>query len=46
EVGAGRRDERWVVGVLSARDRAAAGPTAPAHGLTLWHVGYPDEVWL
>jgi tRNA U38,U39,U40 pseudouridine synthase TruA len=31
---------------LEARDRTLAGPTAPAHGLTLWHVSYPEECWL
>ncbi len=46
EVGAGRRAPDWVAGVLDACDRSAAGPTAPAHGLTLWHVEYPDDVWL
>lgn len=46
EVGAGRRDEAWVVDALGARDRAAAGPTAPAHGLTLWSVSYSPEVWV
>ena len=46
EVGAGRRDPSWVAEALSACDRRAAGPTAPAHGLTFWEVGYPDEVWL
>jgi tRNA pseudouridine38-40 synthase len=46
EVGAGRRDPGWVADVLAACDRGAAGPTAPAHGLTLWQVGYRDEVWL
>ncbi|MGV8082186.1 MAG: tRNA pseudouridine(38-40) synthase TruA [Coriobacteriia bacterium] len=42
EVGAGRRDAEWVAEVLEARSRAAAGPTAPAHGLTLWRVEYPE----
>ncbi len=28
--------------LLSVRDRAQAGPTAPAHGLFLWNVTYPD----
>ncbi len=46
EVGRGRRAPAWVGEVLAARDRAAAGPTAPAHGLTLWHVHYPEGYWL
>lgn len=46
EVGRERRAPEWVAQALAARDRAAAGPTAPAHGLTLWHVTYPDECWL
>ena len=30
-----------------ARDRAAAGPTAPAHGLTLMEIRYPEweDLW-
>jgi tRNA pseudouridine38-40 synthase len=46
EVGRGRRDPAWVGEALAACDRAAAGPTAPPEALTLWHVTYPDEVWL
>jgi tRNA pseudouridine38-40 synthase len=46
EVGAGRRGPSWVAEALAARERAAAGPTAPAHGLTLWAVDYPDECWI
>lgn len=46
EVGAGRRPPAWMAEALAACDRTAAGPTAPAHGLTLWHVSYPDECWL
>lgn len=46
DVGAGRRDVEWVGRVLEARERSAAGPTAPAHGLTLWSVSYLPEVWL
>jgi len=42
EVGAGRRTPDWVADVLAARERFAAGPTAPAHGLTLWDVEYAD----
>ena len=46
EVGLGRHGPGWLGETLRARDRAAAGPTAPPHGLTLWHVSYPEECWL
>jgi len=46
EVGRGRRRPEWVREALEARDRSAAGPTAPPHGLVLWHVDYPEECWL
>jgi tRNA pseudouridine38-40 synthase len=41
EVGRGRRDAAWLGELLAGRDRAQAGPTAPAHGLTLLRVMYP-----
>ncbi|MGH7318120.1 MAG: hypothetical protein ACRELA_00600, partial [Candidatus Rokuibacteriota bacterium] len=41
EVGLGRRPSRWVSEVLVGRDRRAAGPTAPPHGLYLLRVVYP-----
>lgn len=40
EVGAGRLAPSAIPAILNARERAAAGPTAPAHGLTLWDVRY------
>lgn len=40
EVGLGRRDPSWVAEALAARDRRAAGPCAPACGLTFWDVRY------
>lgn len=46
EVGLGRRDAAWVEQALRSRRREQAGPTAPAHGLTLWHVDYPEDCWL
>jgi tRNA pseudouridine38-40 synthase len=42
QVGDGSRDERWVTELLAARDRTRAGATAPAQGLYLVHVHYPD----
>lgn len=45
EVGIGRRPAEWVAEALEARSRASAGPTAPACGLTLWRVEYPEDVW-
>jgi len=42
QVGLGRRDPSWVAEVVAARQRRAAGPTAPASGLCLMAVTYGD----
>src|SRR5262249_12621154 len=42
EVGKGKQPAEWIARVLESRDRTLAGPTAPAHGLTLLEVLYPD----
>ena len=44
EVGRGRCPPSWVSEVVAARDRSAGGPTAPACGLTLVSVRYPEGV--
>ena len=41
--GEGRWPVSRVRAALDARDRSAAGPTAPSEGLTLVRVGYPDD---
>ncbi len=43
KIGAGHREPSWVSQVLAARDRSAAGETAPACGLVFWHVDYEGE---
>ena len=40
EVGRGRRDAEWLSRALASRERALAGPTAPASGLFLVRVDY------
>lgn len=40
DVGLGKRTAADVAAALRARDRSAAGPVAPPHGLVLWHVRY------
>ncbi len=42
QVGEGRRDPSEMGAILEARDRAAAGPVAPPHGLCLVSVEYDD----
>ncbi|MDZ7386827.1 MAG: tRNA pseudouridine(38-40) synthase TruA [candidate division KSB1 bacterium] len=44
EVGRGKVPPERVAQMLQARDRRAAGPSAPAHGLCLMRVIYPEEV--
>ena len=45
EIGMHRRDPEWMREVIDACDRTAAGPTAPACGLTFMGVDYgPDEL--
>jgi tRNA pseudouridine38-40 synthase len=41
-VGEGRRDPSEIPDVLRAKDRGAAGPVAPPHGLCLVAVEYDD----
>lgn len=42
EVGRGHQDVQWVADALAACDRSAAGPCAPAKGLTFVNVNYPE----
>jgi tRNA pseudouridine38-40 synthase len=42
-VGEGHWPPEKVAAALEARNRSAAGPTAPPEGLTLTAVGYPDD---
>ena len=44
DVGAGRRDPASLPALLASRDRGQAGDTAPAQGLTLVSVDYPEPV--
>ena len=42
EVGAGKRQPEEILKMLDATDRQSAGPTAPAHGLTMIGIEYKD----
>src|SRR5256885_6598263 len=44
DVGRGRERPEWMAHVLESRDRSTAGPTAPAHGLFLVSVDYPEAL--
>ncbi len=43
EVGRGKQPPEWIDDVIAMRNRDAAGPTAPAHGLFLLRVDYPPS---
>ena len=43
-VGRGRQPPEWLAEILAARRREAAGPAAPAHGLYLYGIVYPDTL--
>jgi tRNA pseudouridine38-40 synthase len=45
-IGAGERPPQWAGEVLDSRNRSQAGVAAPAHGLTLVRVDYPDRYGL
>lgn len=46
EVGTGERGVHSLAATLAARDRTQAGVTAPACGLYLWRVAYPESLGL
>ncbi len=46
KVGTGERPVAWMAELLALKDRTRAGPTAPAEGLYLVAVQYPDEYGL
>ncbi|WP_123042105.1 tRNA pseudouridine(38-40) synthase TruA [Cohnella candidum] len=43
QVGEGKRQPDDMAAILAARSRAKAGPTAMAHGLTLWKIEYDEK---
>ena len=43
KVGTGERPQGWMAELLALKDRTRAGPTAPAQGLYLVAVQYPDK---
>ena len=46
EIGRGEAPPSWAREVLEGRDRARGAPTAPADGLYLWDVRYPEAFGL
>ena len=46
DVGRGKLSVEGFRSVIEGRDRALAGGSAPAHGLFLTGVRYPDDIYL
>lgn len=45
EIGQGRKPVEWMQEVIESGDRSSAGRSAPAEGLYLSDVRYPDAIW-
>jgi len=45
EIGRGKRAPEDIEQVIAVRDRRSAGPAAPAHGLVLERVDYPETIF-
>jgi tRNA U38,U39,U40 pseudouridine synthase TruA len=43
DVGLGKRHAGDIRPIMRGRDRSSIPTLAPAHGLTLWEVGYPSD---
>ncbi|HRZ77932.1 MAG TPA: hypothetical protein P5248_11230, partial [Bacteroidales bacterium] len=46
DIGRGRFALNALPGILASGSRSRAGTSAPAHGLFLWEVTYPREIYL
>ena len=46
EVGLGKLDPQDLKTIIASRTRSEAGASAPAHGLYLTEVRYPEEIFL
>jgi tRNA pseudouridine38-40 synthase len=44
EIGSGKRPEEDLPRILHTRERTEAGPAAPAMGLALYEVAYPEDI--
>lgn len=46
EAGRGKTDTEGIKRIIEKKDRCAAGTSMPAHGLYLWEVRYPKEIFI
>jgi tRNA pseudouridine38-40 synthase len=46
QAGRGQLDEDGFRQIIAAKNRSAAGESAPAHALFLEKVEYPKEIWI
>ena len=46
EIGRAKHPPEWIHEVIKSKDRAMAGASAPAHGLYLQTIKYPEDIFL
>ncbi len=45
-IGRGKQSPEWMHTVIQSKDRAIAGASAPAHGLYLYNIKYPESIFI
>lgn len=46
EIGQGKKPVSWMHEVIKGKNRSLAGASAPAHGLYLTDIGYPEHIFI
>ncbi len=46
DIGSGNHQVEYIKSIIESQDRSQAGTSAPAHGLYLTRIEYPEEIFV